>query len=204
MSAGTVILWRHGQTEYNITNRVQGQVDIPLNVVGLAHAARAAAALVDHHPAAIVSSDLVRATATAGLLAELTGLDVRLDTRLRERSFGLFEGLTREQMAERWPGHFQAWRRGEEVADVGVEPRPAVAARVAEAIRDAAEPLQETDVLVVAAHGSAIASGVTRLIGQVDGGRGIASMDNCHWAVLRATRGGLPGWVLTAYNVGVL
>ncbi len=205
MSAGTVLLWRHGQTEYNLTNRVQGRVDTPLNVAGLAHAARAASALVDHRPAAIVSSDLLRASSTAQLLAELTGLEVRLDPRLRERSFGLFEGLTRAEMADRWPDHFHAWRRGEEVAEVGIEPRAAVARRVAEAVRDAAEPLRDTDVLVVTSHGSAIASGVTRLAGLGDGQQhGIAGMDNCHWAVLRANRGRPPAWVLAAYNVGVL
>lgn len=205
MTAGTVILWRHGQTEYNATNRMQGQVDVPLNVIGTAHAARAAAVLVDHKPAAIVSSDLVRASTTAQMLAELTGLEVRLDPRLRERSFGLFEGLTREEMVERHPDAFHAWRRGEEVAEVGIEPRAAVARRVAAAVREAAEALLPTQSLVVTGHGSALASGVMKLIGLGDGDQhAVAGMDNCHWAVLRASRGRIPEWVLTAYNVGVL
>lgn len=205
MTAGRVVLWRHGQTDYNLTARMQGQVDIPLNEHGLAHAARAAAALVDMTPTAIVSSDLSRASSTAGMLAELTGLEVTLDPRLRERSFGLFEGLTRPEMVERWPDAFTRWRRGEEVEEVGIEPRALVAERVAGAVTEAAGRLERDEVLVVVGHGSALASGVTRLIGIVpDGWHGIAGMDNCHWAVLRSVLGRTPDWVLTSYNVGVL
>lgn len=205
MTAGTVVLWRHGQTEYNVTERMQGQVDIPLNEHGLAHAARAAAALLDFGPTAIVSSDLSRASSTAQMLADLAGLDVRVDSRLRERSFGLFEGLTRPEMVEQWPEAFARWRRGEEVQEVGIELRSAVGNRVADAIGDAAGDLGVEDVLVVVGHGSALGAGVTRLIGLApDGWYGIAGMDNCHWAVLRAAHGRRPEWVLTAYNVGVL
>jgi probable phosphoglycerate mutase len=205
VSAGTLLLWRHGLTEYNLTQRMQGQVDIPLGMAGLAHAARAAAALAEHKPSAIISSDLLRARATAEMLAELTGLDVRYDTRLRERSFGQFEGLTRAEMDERWPTEFAAWRRGEEVAAVGIEPRSAVGARVAECVREAAAELPDDGVLVAVGHGSAIAAGVTRLVGlSPDGWYGIAGMDNCHWARLKANAGRTPEWLLTAYNVGVL
>lgn len=205
MTAGTIVLWRHGQTEYNLTARMQGQVDIPLNEHGLAHAARAAAALLDFGPTAIVSSDLSRASSTAGILAELSGLEVRLDARLRERSFGLFEGLTRPEMVERWPEAFTRWRRGEEVAEIGIEPREAVGQRVADAVSEAAGALQGDEVLVVVGHGAALGAGVTRLVGLGPGGwHGIAGMDNCHWATLRANKGRVPEWVLTAYNVGVL
>lgn len=205
MTAGTVVLWRHGQTEYNLTARMQGQVDIPLNEYGLAHAARAAAALVDVKPTVILSSDLSRASSTASMLAELTGLEVRYDARLRERSFGLFEGLTRPEMSERWPDAFARWRRGEEVAEVGIEPRADVGQRVVAAVTEAAAGLDGDDVLVVVGHGSALAAGVTMMVGLGPAGwYGLAGMDNCHWAVLRAARGRIPDWVLTSYNVGVL
>ena len=65
--------------------------------------------------------------------------------------------------------------------------------------------LEDDDVLVVVGNGSALAAGVTRLVGLgPDGWYGIAGMDNCHWAVLRGNRGRHPEWVLTSYNVGVL
>lgn len=204
MTAGTVVLWRHGQTEYNATARMQGQVDVPLNDHGLAHAARAAAVLVELAPTAIVASDLARASSTAGMLADLTGLAVVHDARLRERSFGLFEGLTRPEMEDGWPEAFARWRKGEEVAEVGIEPRAEVGERVADAVVEHARALRGDQVLVVVGHGSALAAGVTRLVGLGPGGwHGIAGMDNCHWAVLRANGGRVPSWVLTSYNVGV-
>mgnify|MGYP001815283382 CR=1 FL=1 len=205
MTARTVLLWRHGLTEYNLTGRMQGQVDIPLGISGLAHAARAAAALTEHRPTAIVSSDLSRALTTAEMLGDLTSLDVRSDARLRERSFGRFEGLTREEIDERWPAELAAWRRGEDVAAVGIEPRAAVAERVAECVTEAAAGLDREDVLVVVGHGAAIAAGVTRLMGlPPEGWFGLSSMDNCHWARLRANAPRHPEWLLAAYNVGVL
>lgn len=205
MTAGTLLLWRHGITEYNLSQRMQGQTDVPLGLAGLAHAARAAAALADHKPTAIISSDLERAKGTAEMLSSLTGLEVRYDARLRERSFGRFEGLTRVEMGERWPAEFAAWRRGEEVAALGMEARAVVGKRMAECVNEVAGELPDEAVLVVVGHGSAISAGVTSLIGlEPDGWHGVAGLDNCHWARLRANTGRRPDWVLTAYNVGVL
>ena len=205
MTAGTVLLWRHGLTEYNLNGRMQGQVDIPLGLSGLAHAARAAAVLAEHEPTAILSSDLSRARTTADTLADLTGLEVRTDARLRERSFGRFEGMTRDEIDERWPAEFAAWRRGEDPADVGIEPRAAVADRVATCVNETAGALEWEDVLVVVGHGAAIAAGVTLLLGlPPDGWHGLSSMDNCHWTRLRANAPRHPEWLLAAYNVGVL
>lgn len=205
MTAGTLLLWRHGLTEYNLTQRMQGQVDVPLGIAGLAHAARAAVVLAEHRPTAIVSSDLVRARATAEMLASLTGLDVRYDARLRERSFGRFEGLTRREMGERWPDHFARWRRGEDVEDIGIEPRGAVGERFAAGVTDAAADLPDDAVLVAVGHGASISAGVTQLVGlPPDRWHGFAALENCHWARLRGNAPRTPDWVLTAYNVGVL
>lgn len=204
MTAGTLLLWRHGLTEYNLSKRMQGQVDIPLGMAGLAHAARAAAVLAEQHPTAIISSDLKRARSTAEMLAMATGLEVRHDARLRERSFGLFEGLTRAEIRERWPEAFDAWRRGEEVPAIGIEPRADVGERVAECITEAAAELASDAVLVAVGHGASIAAGATRLVGlSPNGWHGITAMENCHWARLRANTGRTPDWVMTAYNVGV-
>src|SRR5659263_246257 len=105
MTAGTVILWRHGQTDYNIQLRVQGGVDIPLNATGVQQAAAGAEALArylgDDARVSIVSSTLSRAAATARALADVLALTVATDARLRERDFGIWEGLTHDQMVER-------------------------------------------------------------------------------------------------------
>ena len=99
-----LIVWRHGNTDWNAGNRVQGQTDIPLNELGREQAAAAAAMLAALKPDAIVASDLQRAARTAAALAALTGLPVRTDARLRERYFGQWQGLTMTEVADPVPG----------------------------------------------------------------------------------------------------
>src|SRR5699024_384728 len=114
MSATTVLFWRHGQTEYNRSGRLQGQVDIPLNDAGHAQAAAAAEILARVRPGRIISSDLQRARETAQKLADLTGGEVECDERFRERSFGDWEGLTHKEITASWPEQFRVWERSEE------------------------------------------------------------------------------------------
>ena len=73
-----LILWRHGQTDYNLQGRIQGRVDIPLNDTGREQARRAADCIAALGPTRIVSSPLLRARATAEVLASLTGLSVEI------------------------------------------------------------------------------------------------------------------------------
>src|SRR5450755_3799671 len=87
-----LVLWRHGQTDWNVQRRFQGQSDTPLNSAGHEQARRAARYIAALRPAAIFSSDLIRASATAEALARLTGLSVQLDKDLRERNGGSWEG----------------------------------------------------------------------------------------------------------------
>src|SRR4051794_21393374 len=84
-----VILWRHGQTSWNVERRFQGSTDVALTEAGLAQARRAARLLVTLKPDAIVASDLQRAANTAAELAVLTGLDVTHDEGLRETYAGV-------------------------------------------------------------------------------------------------------------------
>jgi probable phosphoglycerate mutase len=84
---------RHGETAWNAEGRVQGQLDIPLNDVGLAQAQAVAVALRGERFSVIYSSDLQRVTQTAEPTARALGLPVRLDPRLRERHYGMFQTL---------------------------------------------------------------------------------------------------------------
>ncbi|MEE6272925.1 histidine phosphatase family protein [Georgenia sp. MJ206] len=204
MSAGTLVLWRHGQTAYNAAQRLQGQVDIELNSAGIDQAERAAAELVKLGPTRIIASDLRRATRTAQALGDLARIGIEPEPRLRERSFGLWEGLTNEEIRTGWPDAHAAWRRGEEPADIGAEPRDAVARRVAAAVGETAESMAPDDVLVVVAHGAAHTLGLTRLLG-LDPTQwfGLSGLDNCRWSLLAPNPGRLPTWRLTAHNLGV-
>src|SRR6185437_6520135 len=92
-AAKRLVLWRHGQTTWNLEHRFQGQTDIPLDPTGEAQAEQAARRLATLRPHALFSSDLSRAQQTAAPLARLTGLPVTLDKDLRERFGGDWEGL---------------------------------------------------------------------------------------------------------------
>jgi len=204
MTAGTVILWRHGQTDHNAARRLQGQSDIPLNDAGVRQADLAATALAALEPTRIITSDLARAVATAQALANRTGLQPSADARLRERSFGAWEGLTQEEIKASWPEAFSAWRRGREPEGVGAETRTDCGTRVAAAVEDAAGDLDDGDVLVVVGHGAAITLGQTVMLG-LDPGRwfGLTGLENSGWTLMHPNPGREPVWRLSAYNLGL-
>jgi len=106
-----VIAIRHGETAWNVDTRIQGQLDIPLNDTGRWQAARLARALADEPLQAVYASDLGRAHTTAQAVAAAAGLEVIADTGLRERGFGIFEGLTFREIEQRWPEQSARWRR---------------------------------------------------------------------------------------------
>jgi glucosyl-3-phosphoglycerate phosphatase len=204
MTAGTVILWRHGQTDHNAARRLQGQSDIPLNDAGVRQANLAATALAALEPTRIITSDLGRAVSTAQALADRTGLQPTTDVRLRERSFGAWEGLTQEEIKASWPDAFVAWRHGREPEGVGAETRTACGTRVAQAVEEAAAELDERDVLVVVGHGAAITLGQTVMLGLDPGSWfGLTGLENSGWTLMHPNPGREPVWRLSAYNLGL-
>jgi probable phosphoglycerate mutase len=96
-------LIRHAETVWNRERRMQGQTDTTLSDIGRAQAASLAERLSTLDFDALYSSDLSRAWDTAQAIARRTGHDVIAAPRLRERRFGLFEGLTHAEIAERHP-----------------------------------------------------------------------------------------------------
>ncbi|MEU4423135.1 histidine phosphatase family protein [Actinoplanes sp. NPDC024001] len=198
-----VIVWRHGNTDWNAGHRVQGQTDVPLNDLGRRQAVEAAELLVRMRPAAIVSSDLRRAADTAAALAALTGLSVGTDDRLRERYFGAWQGLTMREVAEQRPQEHARWTAGEDVVGGDVETLDDLGKRVSEAIQDAARLVPDGQTVVVATHGAAARQGVGHLLGWPrEQLRTLRALQNCHWVEL--TDDPVRGWQLAAYNVGVL
>ncbi|HQR21542.1 MAG TPA: histidine phosphatase family protein [Burkholderiaceae bacterium] len=110
MTPTTLLVIRHGETAWNAEHRIQGHLDIPLSPAGMRQAACLAERLGGAAIDAVYSSELARAWLTAAPLAERLGLEIMSDTRLRERSFGLFEGLTLDEIATRHPEPFRRWR----------------------------------------------------------------------------------------------
>ena len=111
MEATRIIAVRHGETAWNVAARIQGQQDVGLNETGRWQARRVGEALAGEQITAVYSSDLGRAQETAQSIAEVTGIPVVPEEGLRERSFGIFEGKTFDEIHETWPDHAHNWRR---------------------------------------------------------------------------------------------
>jgi probable phosphoglycerate mutase len=183
-----VVLARHGQTDYNHEGRLQGQIDIPLNRTGRAQAEELARALAAEDFDVIVSSPLSRAHETAKTIAGYHDAEVRTDGAFLERAFGQWEGLTGEEMHERFPDRWAEWVSQKAIPDLGVESRAAVGQRFGEAARRLVDRNPGATVLVVA-HGAAIRAGVTHLLGlDVESFPGIAGLGNCHYSELETLR----------------
>ena len=90
----TLLLVRHGETDWNASGRLQGHTDRPLNDYGRRQAAALAEQLADDGVGALYASDLTRAKETAEIVGARLGLAVVLDPGLRERNWGSWEGLT--------------------------------------------------------------------------------------------------------------
>ena len=191
-----LVLWRHGQTSWNAEHRFQGHSDISLDETGLEQARGSARYLAAMGPTAIFSSDLARAAETAAYLGELTGLPVQAEKDLRERGGGSWEGLTNEEIKERYPEAYAAW------IPADGEPVSAAADRVTAALERIADSLDgDGPLAVVVSHGAAINLGISRLLGLPEGSRLLGPLGNCSWSVL-GRRGGR--WRLLEHNVGQL
>lgn len=173
----TVIVWRHGQTDFNLQRRFQGQSDIPLNAVGLDQAERAAAVLAARSPDLIVSSDLLRAAVTADALAARLETSVERDPRLREMAFGEWEGLTREEIAAVWPEELHKWVTGGDPKPPGGETRSESSLRVARAITDIVTT-SDAESIAIVAHGAVLRGAAEILLDMTGTGR-LAVLANC-------------------------
>lgn len=196
------MLWRHGQTSWNLERRFQGTTDIDLTETGVAQARRAARLLAALKPDAIIASDLRRAADTAGELAALTGLVVGQDAALRETYAGNWQGLTHEEIVERHGEQYAAWKRGEPVRRGGGELETEVADRAAPVVLAQADKLPDGGVLVVVSHGGTIRTTIGRLLGlEARHWEGLGGLTNCCWSVLGE---GARGWRLLEHNAGTL
>ncbi len=108
-----LLLIRHGETAWNRERRMQGHIDIPLSEAGVRQAQALGRALAAERPLAIYSSDLGRARATAQPAADAHNMPVILRASLRERCYGAFEGLLYDEISQRYPQAFAAWRARE-------------------------------------------------------------------------------------------
>jgi probable phosphoglycerate mutase len=176
MNARRLILVRHGESVWNVERRVQGHTCLGLTALGHEQAERTAKALAPLvRDAVVVTSDLGRCRDTAApLIAEL-GATPRVDAALRERNFGTWEGLTREDLQREDPERFARWRSGEDViAEVGGESDTTLRERGCAMFRqllglsvdvaDGADADEGADTVVAFTHGGTIWYGVHELL----------------------------------------
>lgn len=146
---------RHGQTDWNLELRFQGQTDIPLNAEGHAQAARMAARLAADPHDRLLCSDLQRARQTAAPLATAWQQNPVALAGLREQHFGVLEGLTAEAIEGRHPELWQRWLEGDaDWEPPGGESQRRFHGRVVDAVRELAAQAQGR--LAVVTHGGVL------------------------------------------------
>lgn len=202
MTLRRLVLWRHGETDYNASGRMQGQLDSVLTDVGRKQAKFAVPALARFSPDVVVASDLKRATDTATVFTEATGVTLRFDKRLRETNLGLWQGMTGAQVDEQWPGARQVWQTDATWTPPGGEARVEVANRA----HDVVAELDETDydTAVLCAHGGLITALTGHLLElPVTTWSKLGGIGNCHWVVLARRVSSGMSWRLIVYNAGI-
>ena len=170
-----ILLTRHGETAWNALGKLQGHTDITLNDVGRDQARALGAELRDAGVTAIWTSDLSRARETGQIIADVLGLPApAVDPELRERRYGVFEGLTRHECETRHPEAWKDWI-SQTGAPPGGEPRAEAAARLERAlgrivaavaaVAAAATEAADSGPVLVVSHGGVMRLWLMELLG---------------------------------------
>jgi len=164
--ATSIILIRHGETDWNAVGRIQGHLPVPLNARGAAQAEALALHLRKIPFDAIYSSDLLRARQTAGLIAEVNGHEIQGDERLREWDLGILSGMLRIEAERTHPRAARIYREYlvEEIMPGGESIRQRFE-RVTGAVADIAARHRSKTVLVVS-HGGPLGDCYRRAVGK--------------------------------------
>ncbi|MBO8163732.1 MAG: histidine phosphatase family protein [Brevibacillus sp.] len=163
-------LIRHGETGWNRLKRIQGHSDLPLTAVGERQADCLAARFAGRPLSIVYSSDLKRAYETARRLADMAGLEVRTTPDLRERNYGEWEGLTYQEIEERYGTAVR------DEAKYGIEPFEAMQRRAKTCLTSIAENHPDQMVAVVS-HGGLI-NAFLHLVTDGVQGTGVTRIEN--------------------------
>jgi broad specificity phosphatase PhoE len=209
--AAQVLLVRHGETDWNLAKRLQGQVDTELSALGLEQARECGRYLRHAYPrgfVAAVSSDLQRALRTA---REIVGEDVRADARLRETALGAFQGRTASELLHD-PELREPWLRfladpgcaasgGESRLDQRRRAEAALAELVLEAAAAPAPPAGGRRTALLVAHGGTMDQ-LYRCVTRVGEEARVPHSGNCAIAVVHAQveMGALLHWEVKRWN----
>jgi 2,3-bisphosphoglycerate-dependent phosphoglycerate mutase len=182
-----ILLVRHGETDWNATGRLQGQSDTPLNALGHEQARRAAQRLAAEPVQALYSSDLARAFQTATIIGHTLGLTVVTSSRLRERQYGAWEGLTAAEIQARYPEEFAAWRaRSVDFAPPQGETRSQLLTRGLAELNAIARR-HAGEMAVVVTHGGLCYVIISHFLASIDGDRREFTFGNASIHTLEAS-----------------
>jgi broad specificity phosphatase PhoE len=176
----TLILARHGETDWNRENRFQGHADPPLNALGRRQSAELAETLLDAGITRVYTSPLRRASETAEIVGGILALEVEPVEALREIDVGSWSGLTRDEVAERFPDDYARWLAHAPHGYDGGETYDELAARVVPAVREVAERHPKGTLLVVTHGGpSRVLQAYAAGIDYIEARRREAVLANC-------------------------
>lgn len=162
-----LVMIRHGQTHYNATRRMQGQLNTELSEIGREQANAAAQALEGFGITRIISSDLARAFDTATIIGGLLNIDVEQDARLRETHLGQWQAKSHEEVDSEFPSARAIWRHDAQWAPPGGESRIDVAKRARPVIDELMHNYEDWDgnTVLIVAHGGTISALTSHLLG---------------------------------------
>lgn len=194
-----LVLLRHGRTEWNHTNRMQGQHDVHLDDVGIEQAHAAARTLGRRDFQAVYSSDLARAHVTAETVAKDLDLPVIVDPRLQEIHMGSWSGKTRDEVEAEFPEFAKLYWSGK---DFRRSPEGETIAEMVErampAFTEIIDRHRGHDVLVVG-HGFMLSQLAQHLVGIRAESRILGGLANAHWTEIGVTEDN-SAWII-AHNV---
>ncbi len=193
-----LILVRHGETPWNRTLQYQGHAPVPLNDRGREQAQRAAQRLTRQGAVALYSSDLPRAWETATIIGAHLNLSPIPMPEWREIDVGLWEGLTPEQLYQRFPDHMREYERDPaRTVRLGGESYAQLQERVLRAFRQIESRHQSGETIIVVSHGGSIRALFCHIIGLDLANFGKLWLDN---GSLSEIVRGRSGWRLLRMN----
>ncbi len=161
---GRWFIVRHGETEWNVVGRIQGHSDIPLSQNGREQAHTVARRLAQAPLDVVYCSDLSRASETARIIIGDRDIPLHATPKLRERDYGVFEGLTLEERRDRYPQLFAASLvKDLDFAPTGGESPRATCARMTDFIASLTASHPDETVLIVG-HGGSLRAAIIALM----------------------------------------
>ena len=195
-----LILWRHGSTDWNAAAASRARPTSRSTRRAGTRPPQAAPRIAALKPDVIVSSDLRRAADTAAAAAAVTGLPVEHDARLRERYFGPWQGLNRDEIQAQYPADFARWWTTEPFEDQRIETVDDMMKRVGDALHEIAARLGDDGTALVVTHGGAAKAGTAGSLGWPTAlVESLSGLGNCRYSDLRHTP--QRGWQLRAHNL---